>query len=63
MAGANNSYVLKLPADKMELFNGLKYQILNQSIELLLSNAASVQEISKTTENKSTSGKKPAGKR
>lgn len=39
MASANSSYDIKLPADKMELFNSNKYQILNESIQLLLSNA------------------------
>jgi len=39
MASANNSYEIKLPADKMELFNSNKYQILNESIQLLLNNA------------------------
>jgi membrane-bound lytic murein transglycosylase D len=36
MAGSNNSYDLKLPADKMELFASNKYQILNESMQLLL---------------------------
>jgi membrane-bound lytic murein transglycosylase D len=39
MAGANNNYELKLPADKMELFVANKYQILNESIQLLLTSA------------------------
>ena len=39
MASANSSYDIKLPADKMELFNSNKYQILNESIQLLLTNA------------------------
>ncbi len=39
MAGANNSYEIKLPADKLELFNANKYQILNESIQLMLTNA------------------------
>ena len=37
MATAENSYDLKLPADKMELFTANKYQILNESVQLLLS--------------------------
>lgn len=37
MAGAENSYELKLPAEKMELFVASKYEILSTSIELLLS--------------------------
>ena len=36
MASSNNSYDLKLPADKMELFAANKYQILNESVQLLL---------------------------
>ena len=36
MASANNSYDLKLPADKMELFVSNKYQILNESVQRLL---------------------------
>ena len=39
MASANNSYEIKLPPAKMELFNANKYQILNESIQLLLTNA------------------------
>ncbi len=39
MAGANNNYELKLPADKMELFIANKYQILNESIQQLLAGA------------------------
>ena len=38
MAGASNSYELKLPADKMDMFAANKYQILNESIQLMLSN-------------------------
>jgi len=40
MASTNNTYELKLPADKMELFVANKYQILNESVQLLLSDAA-----------------------
>ena len=36
MASSNNSYELKLPADKMELFAANKYEILNESVQLLL---------------------------
>jgi membrane-bound lytic murein transglycosylase D len=39
MASASSSYEIKLPADKMELFNSDKYQILNESIQLLLNSA------------------------
>ncbi len=37
MASANNSYDLQLPADKMDLFVSNKYQILNESVQRLLS--------------------------
>ncbi|MFT3933060.1 MAG: lytic transglycosylase domain-containing protein [Chitinophagaceae bacterium] len=40
MASADNSYEIKLPADKLELFNANKYQILNESIQYLLTNAS-----------------------
>jgi len=36
MASSNNSYDLKLPADKMDLFLANKYQILNESVQRLL---------------------------
>jgi membrane-bound lytic murein transglycosylase D len=35
MASSNNSYDLKLPANKMELFAANKYEILNESAQLL----------------------------
>jgi len=50
MASASNSYEMKLPADKMELFNANKYKILNESIQLLLTNAVSIKEVSNYTE-------------
>lgn len=37
IASPENSYDLKLPTDKMELFTANKYQILNESVQLLLS--------------------------
>lgn len=39
MASADNSYELKLPAEKMDLFVANKYQILNESVQMLLSGA------------------------
>ncbi len=36
MASTNNTYELKLPAEKMELFAANKYQILNESVQMLL---------------------------
>jgi membrane-bound lytic murein transglycosylase D len=41
MASSENVYELKLPSDKMELFVANKYQILNESIQLMLSTATS----------------------
>lgn len=40
MASANSNYEIKLPPAKMELFNSNKYQILNESIQLLLTSAS-----------------------
>lgn len=40
MASAKNTYDLKLPTDKMEVFNSKKYQILNESINILLNGAS-----------------------
>ncbi|MEO6315636.1 MAG: lytic transglycosylase domain-containing protein [Chitinophagaceae bacterium] len=39
MASANSSYEIKLPAAKLDQFNAGKYQILNESIQMLLNNA------------------------
>jgi membrane-bound lytic murein transglycosylase D len=36
MSSSDNVYELKLPADKMELFNANKYNILNDSVQSLL---------------------------
>jgi membrane-bound lytic murein transglycosylase D len=36
IASPENNYELKLPADKMEMFTANKYQILNESVQLLL---------------------------
>lgn len=44
MATAENSYDLKLPADKMDLFVTNKYQILNESVQLLLSGVTVASE-------------------
>ncbi|HEX3767522.1 MAG TPA: lytic transglycosylase domain-containing protein [Puia sp.] len=51
MASANNSYDLKLPAVKMDLFVSNKYQILNESVQRLLANDETVNE-SKMIANK-----------
>jgi membrane-bound lytic murein transglycosylase D len=50
MASPQNNYDLKLPAHKMELFNANKYKILSESIQLLLTNATSIKEVSSYTE-------------
>jgi len=42
MASANNSYDLKLPSDKMDLFVSNKYQILNESVQRLIANDETV---------------------
>lgn len=57
MASAKNSYELKLPAEKMQLFNANKYQILNESIQLLLTNASVMKQVS-AMQKKSVSPKK-----
>ena len=44
MASANNSYDLKLPADKMDLFVSNKYEILNESVQRLLLEADAANE-------------------
>lgn len=36
IASPDNSYELKLPGDKMDIFTANKYQILNESVQLLL---------------------------
>lgn len=40
MASVNNTYDLKLPVDKMDLFAANKYQILNESVQMLLNEDA-----------------------
>lgn len=47
MMSTNGTYDLRLPADKMQLFTVNKYQILNESVQLLLSGAA-VPEVNRT---------------
>jgi membrane-bound lytic murein transglycosylase D len=42
MASANDSYDLKLPADKMDLFVANKYDILNESIQVMSAGDATV---------------------
>lgn len=44
MASNNNSYDLKLPADKMNLFVTNKYEILTESVQLLAREAADAEK-------------------
>jgi membrane-bound lytic murein transglycosylase D len=44
MASSNNSYDLKLPADKMDLFVSNKYEILNESVQHLVAADATANE-------------------
>ncbi len=48
MATENNSYDLKLPAEKMDLFMANKYQILNESVQLMLKGAPSGEAAGKS---------------
>jgi membrane-bound lytic murein transglycosylase D len=48
MASAGNKYELQLPTDKMELFNANKYQILQESVQLLLSGNAPPTSMAQT---------------
>jgi membrane-bound lytic murein transglycosylase D len=41
MASANNTYDLTLPSDKMQLFLSEKYEILNESVQLILNGVSS----------------------
>lgn len=50
MASSTNSYDLKLPVEKMDLFTTNKYQILNESVQMML-NSGSAQ--TKTTSESS----------
>jgi membrane-bound lytic murein transglycosylase D len=49
MAGTNNTYDLKLPADKMELFASNKYQILSESVQLLVNGIPSADSTAQKT--------------
>ncbi|MBC8032740.1 MAG: lytic transglycosylase domain-containing protein [Chitinophagaceae bacterium] len=57
MASNKNSYELNLPADKMELFNSNRYQILNESIQMMVANASMMKQVS-AMQSKSVSPKK-----
>jgi membrane-bound lytic murein transglycosylase D len=58
MASANNTYDLKLPADKMELFAANKYQILNESVQQLLNSNDSIQPTA-DSQNVASNGQTP----
>lgn len=47
MASSNNTYELKLPADKADLFIANKYQILNESVQFLLNDDEEEDSIQK----------------
>jgi len=48
MASSNNTYDLKLPADKLDVFAGSKYEILNESVQSLLMDATEELAIQKS---------------
>jgi membrane-bound lytic murein transglycosylase D len=47
MASSNNTYDLKLPEDKVDLFAANKYQILNESVQSMLNDGNSALAIQK----------------
>ncbi|MET0299338.1 MAG: hypothetical protein ABW036_06240, partial [Flavitalea sp.] len=47
MSTTDNVYELKLPAEKMELFNANKYDILNDSVQLIMNSNPVVATASK----------------
>jgi membrane-bound lytic murein transglycosylase D len=56
-----NSYTLHLPADKMALFNANKMQILNESVQFLLTNSANDEKNSFPGEIKMNAVNQPSG--
>jgi membrane-bound lytic murein transglycosylase D len=48
MASSNNTYDLKLPDDKVDLFAGNKYEILNESVQSMLNDGSEELAIQKT---------------
>jgi len=48
MASSNNTYELKLPADKLDLFAGSKYEILSESMQSLLTDGTQELAIQKS---------------
>ncbi len=51
MASANNTYDLTLPAEKMDLFVANKYQILNESVQLLLNGVSEADSANQRISN------------
>jgi membrane-bound lytic murein transglycosylase D len=51
MASANNTYDLTLPAEKMDLFVANKYQILNESVQLLLNGVSEADSANQKISN------------
>lgn len=45
MSSSTKPYEMKLPAEKMQLFNAHKYNILQESVQLLLSSTAVMKEL------------------
>jgi membrane-bound lytic murein transglycosylase D len=56
-----NNYTLHLPADKMALFNANKMQILNESVQFLLTNSANDEKNSFPGEIKMNAVNQPSG--
>lgn len=54
MASANNTYDLKLPSEKMDLFAASKYQILNESVQLLLTGISETDSANQKISNTNT---------
>jgi membrane-bound lytic murein transglycosylase D len=51
MASANNTYDLTLPSEKMDLFVANKYQILNESVQLLLNGVSEADSANQKISN------------
>jgi membrane-bound lytic murein transglycosylase D len=51
MASPNNTYDLTLPSEKMDLFVANKYQILNESVQLLLNGVSEADSVNQKISN------------
>ncbi len=60
MASSNNTYDLKLPGDKADLFAANKYQILNESVQILLSGGLADSSSANPTVASAMTGTVPA---